>query len=118
VRAAAELNQPPVAVVESAHRGPLGQRDWFASVEPASVLLSVVKLAEDGGDLVLRAYETAGRPVEAATIELPLLGRTIRTAFGAHEIKTFRVPVASGEPAVQTNLLEWPLEPPAEPSPR
>jgi alpha-mannosidase len=118
VRAAAELNQPPVAVVESAHRGPLGQRGWFASVEPASVLLSVVKLAEDGGDLVLRAYETAGRPVEAATIELPLLGRTIRTAFGAHEIKTFRTPVASGEPAVQTNLLEWPLEPPAEPSPR
>jgi alpha-mannosidase len=108
VRAAAELNQPPVAVVESAHAGPLPQRESFASAEPVSVLLSVVKLAEDGGDLVVRAYETAGRPVEAATIDLSMLGRRVRTSFGPNQIRTFRVPVAPGEPVVETNLLEWP----------
>jgi alpha-mannosidase len=112
VRAAAELNQPPVAVVECAHRGPLPQRESFASAEPASVLLSVVKLAEDGGDLVVRAYETAGRPVEAATIDLAMLGRRVRTSFGAHQIRTFRVPLARGEPVAETNLLEWPPDGP------
>jgi alpha-mannosidase len=108
VRAAAELNQPPVAVVESAHQGPLPQRESFASAEPATVLLSVVKLAEDGGGLVVRAYETAGRPVEAATIDVAMVGRRVRTWFGAHQIRTFRVPLLPGEPVVETNLLEWP----------
>jgi hypothetical protein len=76
------------------------------------VLLSVLKLAEDGGDLVVRAYETAGRPVEAATIDLSLLGRRVRTSFGANQIRTFRVPLAHGEPVVETNLLEWPQDGP------
>ncbi len=112
VRAAAELNQPPVALVESWHPGPLEQRRSLVAVEPPSVLLSVLKHAEDpGGDLVLRAYETAGRPVGRATIDLPLLGRRIETAFGAHQIRTFRVPADPGLPAVETDLLERPLAP-------
>jgi len=107
VRAAAELNQPPVALVESCHPGPFDQRRSFVAVEPASVLLSVLKHAEDlGGDLVLRAYETAGRPAERVTIDLPLLGRRIVTAFGAHQIRTFRVPADPAAPAVETDLLE------------
>jgi alpha-mannosidase len=111
-RAAAELNQPPVALVESCHSGPLEQRCSFVAVEPASVLLSVLKHAEDpGGDLVVRAYETAGRPAPRARIDLPLLGRRIETAFGPHQIKTFRVPADPGEPAVETDLLERPIAP-------
>ncbi|HZD37282.1 MAG TPA: glycoside hydrolase family 38 C-terminal domain-containing protein, partial [Actinomycetes bacterium] len=113
-RAAAELNQPPVALVESCHPGPLEQRRSFVAVEPASVLLAVVKHAEDpGGDLVLRAHETAGRAVRRATIDLPLLGRRIETAFGPHQIKTFRVPADSELPATGTDLLERPIAPPA-----
>jgi alpha-mannosidase len=110
-RAAAELNQPPVALLESCHPGPLDQRGSFAWAEPPSVMLTVLKQAEDpGGDLVVRAYETAGRPVARATIELELLGRSIETAFGAHQIKTFRVPADPGQPVVETDLLERPLE--------
>jgi alpha-mannosidase len=110
-RAAAELNQPPVALLESCHPGPLDQRGSFAWAEPPSVMLTVLKRAEDpGGDLVVRAYETAGRPVARATIELELLGRGIETAFGAHQIKTFRVPADPGQPVVETDLLERPLE--------
>jgi alpha-mannosidase len=79
------------------------------AVEPASVLLSVLKHAEDpGGALVLRAYEIAGRPVQRATIDLPLLGRRIRTSFGAHQIKTFRVPADPALAAVEADLLERP----------
>jgi alpha-mannosidase len=110
-RAAAELNQPPVALVESCHPGPLEQRRSFVAVEPPSVLLSVLKHAEDpGGDLVVRAYETAGRPAPRVTIDLPLVGRRIETGFGAHQIRTFRVPVDPGRPVVVTDLLERPAE--------
>jgi alpha-mannosidase len=109
-RGAAELNQPPVALVESCHLGPLEQRRAFVAVEPASVLLVVLKQAEDpGGDLVVRAYESAGRPAPRVTIDLPLLGRRIETAFGAYQIKTFRVPIDPAAPAVETDLLERPL---------
>jgi alpha-mannosidase len=112
-RAGAELNQPPAALVESCHPGPLEQRRSFVAVEPASVLLAVVKHAEDpGGDLVLRAHETAGRAVRRASIDLPLLGRRIETAFGAHQIKTFRVPADPELPAVETDLLERPIAAP------
>jgi alpha-mannosidase len=54
----------------------------------------------------VRAYESTGRPV-AARIELPLLGRGLEASFGAHELKTFRVPRDPAEAAAETNLLEW-----------
>ncbi|HEX8928622.1 MAG TPA: glycoside hydrolase family 38 C-terminal domain-containing protein [Actinomycetota bacterium] len=115
-RAAAELNQPPVVLLESGHSGPLEQRASFAWAEPPSVMLTVLKHAEDeGGDLVVRAQETAGRPVPRATIGLELLGRRIETAFGAHQIKTFRIPADPGRPAVGTDLLERPLHPDSPP---
>ncbi len=76
----------------------------------------MLKAAEDAdGDLVVRAYETAGRAARAA-IELPLVGRTIEAEFGPAEIKTFRVPRASDADVVETDLLEWPDEPPSQPA--
>jgi alpha-mannosidase len=110
-RAAAELNQPPVALVESSHPGPLAQRDSFAWAEPAPVMLTVLKHAEDpGGDLVVRAFETAGRPAPHATIGLEAIGRRIETSFGPNQIRTFRVPPDPAQPVVETDLLERPLE--------
>jgi alpha-mannosidase len=65
----------------------------------------VLKGAEDAaGALVVRAYESAGRP-ERARIDLPLVGRRIDADFGAHEIRTFLVP-ADGD-VIETDLLEW-----------
>ena len=107
VRAAAELNQPLSALLESAHSGPLPQRRSFASVTPGPVVVSVLKLTEDpGDDLVVRAYESAGRPARAE-IDLPLVGRRISATFGPCEIKTFRVPSDPGRPVTETDLLEW-----------
>ncbi len=107
-RAAAELNQPPFALLESCHPGPLPQRRWFAAVAPGSVLVSVVKLAEDpGDDLVVRAYESAGRPA-TAEIDLPLVDRRITAAFGPCEIRTFRVPRDPERAVTGTDLLERP----------
>ena len=108
VRLAAELNQPPFALLESFHRGDLPQRASYASDGGGDVVLTVVKGAEDAdGDLVLRAYESSGRPA-SASIELPLVGRTIAVELGPAEIKTFKVPRDPEAPAVETNLLEWP----------
>jgi alpha-mannosidase len=77
----------------------------FADDGGGSVVVTVLKGAEDGDGYVVRGYETAGRDAEA-TIELPLLGRTLPLRFGASEIKTVRVPRDPAEPVRETNLLE------------
>jgi alpha-mannosidase len=106
VRLAAELNQPPVSLIESYHAGDLPSEASYASDGSGDVVVTVLKAAEDGGALVVRAYESAGRAA-TARIELPIVGRTIEARFGPAEIKTFRVPRDPALPIVETNLLEW-----------
>jgi alpha-mannosidase len=95
VRLAAELNQPAFALLESAHAGTLPPTASFGEVK--SAVGSVLKRAEDGDELVLRAYESAGRPTKAS---ITLFDGTFETDFGAGEIKTFIG-------AAETDLLEW-----------
>jgi len=109
VRRALELNQPAVVLLETFHRGKLPQKASFVTVIPENVVLSVLKKAEDGGDLILRCWEAWGRAVEAE-IELPWWQRVIRAQFGPYEIKTFRVRQDCTQPIVETNLLEEPLD--------
>jgi alpha-mannosidase len=103
-RRAAELNQPAFALVETFNRGELPQRASFGSDGGGAVLVTVVKEAEDGGAWVVRAVEATGRPARA---ELGLFGRAFGADFGAHEIKTLRVPRDPSEPVREVNLLEW-----------
>ena len=103
VRRAAELNQPPFALIEAFHAGPLPQARSFAADDGGSVVVTVLKAAEDGGAVAVRAYESAGRPTRAS---LDVLGRTIVADFGPHELKTFLLPEDGGAPA-EVNLLEW-----------
>jgi alpha-mannosidase len=106
VRRAAELNCRPIALAESYHAGPLPQRDSFLVAEPANIVVSAVKRAEDGDDLIVRCYETSGAATRA-TIHLPKWGRMIEAAFGPSQIKTFRIPVDPAQPVVETNMIEW-----------
>jgi alpha-mannosidase len=85
VRFAAELNQPPFALIETFHDGPLPQAASYAADGDGDVVLTVLKGGEDGGYAV-RAYESSGR---AATARLSVLGGPIEASFGANEIKTF-----------------------------
>jgi alpha-mannosidase len=103
---AAELNMPPVPLIESFHEGPLPLRASYASVDAPNVVLSVLKQAEDGGGLVVRAYETT-RSATTTTIRLPLVEREWEARFGPAEIKTFLLPDDAARPVVETNLLEW-----------
>jgi alpha-mannosidase len=103
VRAAAELNQPAFALLEAAHPGRLPPRASYLSVD--GPVGTVLKEAEDGDALVVRAYESTGRPARAT---IALTGRTIAADFGPAEIKTFLVPRERAGEVVETNLLEWP----------
>jgi alpha-mannosidase len=102
VRLAAELNQPPFALIETFHAGPLAQAASFADDGGGEVVVTVLKGAEDGGAYVVRALETTGR---AARASLEVLGLTIDADFGPNEIKTFVLP-RDGSGAVETDLLE------------
>jgi alpha-mannosidase len=106
VRRAAELNQPPITLATTFHAGPLPPSASFAAVEPDNVVMSVLKQAEDGQGLIVRAYETAGRPT-TAHIRLAGWGREFEAHFGAGEIKTFRIPQAADGQVVETDLIEW-----------
>jgi alpha-mannosidase len=96
VRLAAELNQPPFALIETFHDGPLPQVASYADDGGGAVVVTVVKEAEDGGAWVVRAFETSGRPAHA---RIEVFGEAIEADFRPHEIKTF---VGSRE----TDLLE------------
>jgi alpha-mannosidase len=110
VRRAAELNQPPVALFATFHpEGTLPLSDSFITVEPENVMVTVLKQAEDGDGLVLRAFETSGA-LTRASIRLPKLERVIETDFGANEIKTFLLPHDPAKAVLETNLIEWPNE--------
>ncbi|MBI5031693.1 MAG: alpha-mannosidase [Chloroflexi bacterium] len=107
-RRAAELNQHPVAFVETYHpHGTLPQCDSFVVVDADNVIVSVVKQAEDDDDsLIVRAYETNQTATRTA-IRLLKWNRVIDAAFAPCEIKTWCVPRDLSKPITETNLVEW-----------
>lgn len=103
VRQAQQLNQPPIAREEPAHRGKLPATFSLASLDAHNVILEVIKRAEDGDGIVLRAYETHGRPAKAA---LTFAGQQLgELAFRPCEIKTLLQ--ANGK-LIETDMLERP----------
>jgi alpha-mannosidase len=109
-RLAEELNEQPLALREHFHPGSLPLARSFADDGGGTVLVSVIKQAEDGSGTIVRAYEAAQSPA-AARLSLPLFGRTIESTFAAGEVKTFFVPLAPDLPVEEVSLLEWPEEP-------
>lgn len=114
VRRAVELNQPPIALIATGRpSGTLPLSASYASAEPPTVMVTVLKQSEDAeqttgsSSLVVRAYETAGAATHA-TIALPAWSCTIEADFRPGEIKTWRVS-ANGTP-VEVNLLEEPKQ--------
>ncbi|HEX8488315.1 MAG TPA: glycoside hydrolase family 38 C-terminal domain-containing protein, partial [Propionibacteriaceae bacterium] len=118
-RRAAELGAPVRAMLESAHPGPLPTQQSYVDDGGGPVMITAVKGSEDAptarptsgaGDLIVRAVETTGSPVDAE-LALPLLGRTVTASFGPHQLRTFRVPADVTEAVSEVNLLEWPSAP-------
>lgn len=105
-RRAAALNQPLIPLAETFHPGPLPLAREFLAAEPANIVVSALKRAEDGEDIIVRAYETAG-VATAATLRLPAWDRTVETTFTPYEIKTLRLPSDRSLPPRETDLIEW-----------
>jgi alpha-mannosidase len=110
VRRAAELNQPPIAILESFHDGALAHNGSFLDVSgDGSVDVAVVKGDEDDtGAVVIRAWETGGRSADAR-IGLLAWGRSIERRFGPGEIVSFLVPRDPTRPVEEIDLIERPL---------
>ena len=89
VRHALDLNDPIVGVFQYPHPGEWGPSGALLAVEPKNVVACVLKGAEDGDALVLRLFETEGRPTEAR-VSLAR-GPHFETHVGAFELKTLRL---------------------------
>jgi alpha-mannosidase len=104
VRLAEEFTAPVPVVYQGIHPGNRPLSASFLSVDAPNVVVSAVKKAEEGEDLIIRCYETAGRPTKAS-LELGLVNRRWTGNFRPLEIKTLRVPLTGGS-IREVNLLE------------
>ena len=111
VRRAEALNAPPVVCEVDSHPGAWPSSASLVCCTPANVVLTAIKLAEDGEGLILRGYETAGQETKAE-IQIGLDGDLSRwtVAWRAHEIKTLHLQPGSGE-LTETDMLEECSEP-------
>ncbi|MBD3176864.1 MAG: alpha-mannosidase [Armatimonadia bacterium] len=105
---AASLNSPCFCLVEPPHGGPAPPTESYVSVGPDHVTAEVLKPAEDGAGLVLRAYEREGR---SADLEVELLGERVEgLSLQPYQIGTWRLTrQAGGWRAEPCDLLERPL---------
>jgi alpha-mannosidase len=104
-RIAAQLNQPPAALVESNHPGDLPSSRRGIVIESDQVTASALKRAEKRPGFVIHLHETAGTPVETR-IDCPLAGKSWSARFGPQEIKCFFLPDDPDAPATECNLVE------------
>jgi alpha-mannosidase len=105
-RRALELNQEPLYVIESLHKGILPPEKSYCSVKgPSTVLVTAIKRAEDNDGWIVRAVESAGKAGEA-DIDFSWTGLKGRFTFGPFEIKTLKISDQGGAIS-ETKLLEW-----------
>jgi alpha-mannosidase len=104
VRLAEEFTAPVPVFYQGIHAGTRPLSASFLSVDVPDVVVSVVKKGEDGDDLIVRCYETAGREAKA-TLNLGLVNQRWTGTFRPLEIKTLRVPRDGGQ-IREVNVLE------------
>lgn len=76
----------------------------FIVLEDEAIQMTAVKLAEDGGSLVVRLFEPTGKS-RSPIIRLPFCDMTISTTLSPFEIKTLRID-AETKMVTETDLLE------------
>jgi len=105
VHKAEEFTSPVPVLYQGIHGGTRAQSASFLSVDVPDVVVSAVKEAEDGNDLIIRCYETAGHATKA-TLDLGLVHRRWTGEFHPLEIKTLRVPLAAEGKIREVSALE------------
>jgi alpha-mannosidase len=97
------LTEIPI-VYQGIHPGKRPQSDSFLQVDAAEVLVAAVKQAEDGNDVIIRAYETTGARKQAR-FDLRFAHTNWTAEFKPYEIKTLRVNPRTGKVS-EVNALE------------
>jgi alpha-mannosidase len=103
-RMAEEFISPPEVIYQGIHGGSAPKSDSFLSVSSPGVIVSALKLAESGDELIVRCVETSGTQVKA-TLDLRFANLSWSGDFHPCEIKTLSVGRKAGE-VREVTLLE------------
>jgi alpha-mannosidase len=95
---------PPVLIYQGIHDGSMPKAGSFLAVDSPNVVVSAIKQAEDGEDLILRCVESSGIQAEA-TLDLRFANRQWTGRFRPFEIKSLRMNQITGD-IKEVNLLE------------
>jgi len=83
---AKELQQPPIAVTETFHKGQLPTAFTGARLSAENVAVTAIKEHADGNGIILRCYETAGKHTD---VTLRLFDTEHRFRITHNTVKTF-----------------------------
>lgn len=98
------FNNRPNVIPASYKKGSLPLKGSFLKVDKDNIVVTAVKYCEDNsGDIIIRAYESAGKDSVTA-IRLDMVNAAFYADFNAHEIKTFRIDKEGF--VKETNFLE------------
>jgi len=103
IKRAESLNNPPITLIEHCHKGGLPKEQSFIKIDKENIIVEALKKAEDSDDIILRLYETEGKPAE---VNIELFERSWKAQVNPCEIRTFLVPRDKKEPICELNLLE------------
>jgi alpha-mannosidase len=113
-----ELNYPLIPAISQPHAGPWKAKQGFARIDPANVILTVLKKAEDDNGLIFRFSEFEGKQTDvrlqlprpaSSAVETNLMekrgqpvtisssGRELVIPTGPYEIKTVEVTFAPNQ---------------------
>lgn len=103
------INQPPVVLPETFHQGSLPMSASFAEVEGEGVLLTTLKLAEDGSGDVIVHLDQVTRSACSAVLRLPLLKREIPLELASGQVLALRIPRDVTKLMYQVDFMENPV---------
>ncbi|MDZ7343515.1 MAG: glycosyl hydrolase-related protein, partial [candidate division KSB1 bacterium] len=97
------FNLPLIARVMPQQAGKLPPAQSFVGVEPARVVVSALKKAEDGEAWIVRLYESTGQPA-TATLSLPFAAKTVSEV---NLIEWDEKPLSLSGQKLTVNLTAW-----------
>jgi alpha-mannosidase len=103
-RTAEKLVTEVPIVYQGIHPGTRAESDSYLDVDAPGIIVGAVKQAEEGTDVIVRAYEATGVATRAR-LDFRFARASWTGEFGAYEIKTFRVNPRSGKVS-EVNALE------------
>jgi len=103
-RKAEEFSAPPVVIYQGIHGGSLPKSESFVAVNVPEVIVTAIKQAENGEELIVRCVETSGI-ARRAILSSDFANLRWEGDFSPGEIKTLRVNRVSGS-IKEVNLLE------------